>query len=210
MQRYLFANRGKSDFIAVYDDKISHINDWRGGPYQQSMSGLSNLNNDWYDGKAYQTYAFEYTPGDQGDVTWFVGPDKTWTLDARAIAENGNIGQRVIPMEPMSIIMNLGMGMSFAPINKTIHELMPAYMRFDYVRIYQDPDNTSVTCDPPGWETTEYIKKHKKAYDNPNITTWWVFFFLCLSSFIKLIRNVSLRADAGYDWPKNSFVHGCS
>lgn len=179
------------DFAAVYNDKITHVNEWRGGPYQQSMSGLSNLNNDWYDGKAYQIYAFEYEPGPQGAVTWFVGEDKTWTLDARAVRPNGNVGQRVIPVEPMSIIMNLGMGQSFAPINKTIHELMPAYMRFDYIRIYQDPDNDNhtVTCDPPGRETTEYIKKHETAYTNINVTSW---------------------ADAGYDWPKNSLVHGCS
>lgn len=136
------------------------------------MSGMTNLNNDWYDGKEYQVYAFEYTPGATGDVTWFVGKDKTWTLDGRAIGPNGNIGQRMIPMEPMTVIMNLGMGESFAPINASIKNLMPAKMRFDYMRIYQDPDHVSVTCDPPGYETTEYIEKHPKAYQNVNMTTW--------------------------------------
>lgn len=136
------------------------------------MSGMTNLNNDWYDGKEYQVYAFEYTPGATGDVTWFVGKDKTWTLDGRAIGPNGNIGQRMIPMEPMAVIMNLGMGESFAPINASITNLMPAKMRFDYMRIYQDPDHVSVTCDPPGYETTEYIEKHPKAYQNVNVTTW--------------------------------------
>lgn len=136
------------------------------------MSGMSNLNNDWYDGKEYQVYAFEYTPGATGDVTWFVGEDKTWTLDGRAIGPNGNIGQRVIPMEPMAVIMNLGISESFAPINASIKNLMPGKMRFDYMRIYQDPDHVSVTCDPPGYETTEYIKKHPKAYQNANMTFW--------------------------------------
>ncbi|PLB47889.1 putative beta-1,6 glucan synthetase [Aspergillus steynii IBT 23096] len=176
------------DFTAVYDPTITEINDYRGGEFQQAMSGLTNLNNGWYNGSEYQSYAFEYAPGGDGNVTWFVGADKTWTLDGRAIGPNGNVGQRVIPMEPLSIVMNLGMALSFAAINDSIKSYMPGYMRFDYVRIYQDPDDVSVTCDPPGYETTEYIKQHPEAYNNVNKTTW---------------------KDAGYDWPKNSFMHGC-
>ncbi|KAE8348494.1 beta-glucan synthesis-associated protein-domain-containing protein [Aspergillus coremiiformis] len=176
------------DFTAVYDPKITEVNTYRGGPYQQAMSGLTNLNNDWYNGSEYQVYAFEYTPGAVGNVTWFVGQDKTWTLDGRALGPNGNVGQRMIPLEPMSIIMNLGMAYSFAPVDDVIRKFLPGFMRFDYIRIYQDPDNISLTCDPPGYETTEYIAKHPNAYQNINKTTW---------------------SAAGYEWPKNSFVHGC-
>ncbi|RDW90445.1 SKN1/KRE6 family beta-glucan synthesis-associated protein [Aspergillus mulundensis] len=159
------------DYTAVYDQNVTQINSYRGGPYQQAMSGLTNLNNDWYNGKAYQTYAFEYTPGIQGSVTWFVGPEKTWTLDGRAIGPNGNVGQRVIPLEPLAVVMNLGMAWNFAPIDDDIKKQIPAYMRFDYIRIYQDPDEVSVTCDPPGWETTGYIEEHPRAYTNYNKTT---------------------------------------
>ncbi|KAF4210623.1 hypothetical protein CNMCM8980_005758 [Aspergillus fumigatiaffinis] len=176
------------EFTAVYDRQITQINSYRGGPYQQAMSGLTNLNNKWYNGSEYQVYAFEYTPGAQGEITWFVGADKTWTLDARAIGPNGNIGQRMIPLEPMAVVMNLGMAYNFAAINDTIRNYMPGIMRFDYIRIYQDPHNISVTCDPPGYETTEYISKHPKAYRNANTTTW---------------------SEAGYKWPNNSFIHGC-
>lgn len=160
------------DFTAVYDPKITELNDYRGGEFQQAMSGLTNLNNNWYNGSAYQSYAFEYHPGGEGNVTWFVGPDKTWTLDGRAIGPNGNVGQRTIPMEPLAIVMNLGMAYSFAPVNDSIKSYMPGIMRFDYIRIYQDPDDVSVTCDPPGYETTEYIEKHPEAYNNVNKTTW--------------------------------------
>ncbi|KAL2872692.1 SKN1/KRE6 family beta-glucan synthesis-associated protein [Aspergillus lucknowensis] len=176
------------DFAAVYDEKITQINTYRGGPYQQAMSGVTNLNNDWYNGKEYQTYAFEYKPGADGNVTWFVGHEQTWTLDGRAIGPNGNVGQRVIPLEPLAIVMNLGMAWSFAPIDKGVEKHMPAYMRFDYIRIYQDPDEVSVTCDPPGYETTEYIAKHPVAYQNVNKTSWTA---------------------AGYDWPTNTLMHGC-
>ncbi|KAL4779226.1 beta-1,6 glucan synthetase [Aspergillus varians] len=176
------------DYAAVYNEEVTRINNYRGGPYQQAMSGVTNLNNKWYDGKEYQVYAFEYTPGATGNVTWFVGQDKTWTLDGRSIGPNGNVGQRMIPLEPLAIVMNLGMAYSFAPVDDVIIQHMPGYLRFDYIRIYQDPDHVSVTCDPPGYETTEYIADHPVAYNNINKTTW---------------------VDAGYDWPSNTLMHEC-
>lgn len=165
------------DFTAVYNPSITTINTYRGGPFQQVASGLTNLNNDWYDGKEYQIYAFEYAPGSKGNVTWFVGSEKTWTIDAQAVRPNGNIGQRVIPMEPMYPILNFGMSPSFAMLNWTgLAETWPATMRVDYIRVYQDPNEISITCDPAGYGTTEYIKQHAKAYHNPNLTLWYVFF----------------------------------
>ncbi len=76
-------------------------------------------------------------------------------------------------MEPMALVMNFGMSMSFAALNLTgLAPLMPATMRFDYVRIYQDPDEENISCDPPGYETTEYIANHLNAYTNANLTIW--------------------------------------
>ncbi len=141
--------------------------------FQQAVSGLSSLNNDWYDGKQYQTYAFEYTPGSQGNVVWYVGQEKTWKMDARAVGPNGNVGQRVIPEEPMSVIMNFGMSQGFSAVDlPALAKLIPATMRIDWIRIYQDPAHVSVTCDPPGYETTEYIRRHPESYNNPNVTSW--------------------------------------
>jgi beta-glucanase (GH16 family) len=156
------------------------MNVYRGGPYQQAMSGVTNLNNEWYNGNQYQTYGFEYTPGSQGQIHWFVGEDSTWMMDARSIRPNGNVGQRVVPMEPMALVMNFGMSNSFALLNYTgIAPLLPATMRFDYVRIYQSSGSESVTCDPPGMETTSYIAQHSAAYNNPNLTLWYVVFHRC-------------------------------
>lgn len=141
--------------------------------FQQALSGLTNLNNEWYDGQQYQKFNFQYKPGDKGNIVWSVGDVSSWSLDARAIGPNGNIGQRVIPTEPMALVMNFGMSNGFSPVNLPgLDALFPATMRFDYVRIYQDPDSESVTCDPPGYETTKYINDHKVAYTNPNITSW--------------------------------------
>ena len=175
--------------------------------YQQALSGLTNLNTRWYNGTEYQVFGFEYHPGATGNVTWFVGSDKTWTLDGRAIGPNGNIGQRMIPLEPMSMVMNLGMADNFAPQNSSIHEYMPAFLRVDHIRIYQDPDDESITCDPPGYETTSYIRDHPKAYSNQNLTLWYVY--PCLQKVKRKTVVMFPREDAGYHWPKNSYMHTC-
>lgn len=160
------------DFVEVFDQSITSMNMYKGGVYQQAISGISNLNNDWYDNKNYQVYAFEYTPGANGDLIWFVGDSPVWRLDGRAIGPNGNIGQRIVPEEPMSIIANFGMSSGFSDLNLTgIAPLLPATMRIDYIRIYQD-DSGEMTCDPSGYETTTYINEHIEAYNNINLTRW--------------------------------------
>lgn len=45
-----------------------------------------------------------------------------------------------------------------------------------------------MTCDPPDYPTTAYIEAHKKAYTNPNLTTW---------------------DETGFPWPRNELVDGC-
>ncbi|KAF2131119.1 glycoside hydrolase family 16 protein [Dothidotthia symphoricarpi CBS 119687] len=178
------------DYTEVYDNQITMLNSYKGGPYQQANSALTTLNNDWYDGNQYQLYAFEYKTGSEGFITWYVGEEKTWTMKAESTRANGNIGTRVIPEEPLSIIANFGMSNSFAAIDHdTIdNTLLPATMRIDYIRIYQPEDNQIMTCDPENYPTTEYIKKHPEAYSNPNLTDW---------------------ASTGYDWPQNSFMNDC-
>lgn len=158
------------EYLEIYDLTNTGMNAYRGGPYQEALSAVTWLNNDWYDGNAYQTYAFEYTPGAKGDVSWSVGEEHTYKVDPRSLRPNGNIGQRTIPEEPMSVIINFGMSNSFATVFlPNLAKLMPATMRVDYIRIYQEEGSESITCDPPGFETTEYIKKHPEPcmYQDP-------------------------------------------
>ncbi|KAL2046801.1 hypothetical protein N7G274_000819 [Stereocaulon virgatum] len=178
-----------TNFIEVYDDSISVLNSYQGAPFQQALSGLTNINNNWYNAKDYATYSFYYQPGPKGQITWSVADVPAWKLDARAIGPNGNVGQRVIPTEPMALVMNFGMSTGFSAINTAgILATLPATMRFDYVRIYQRPGSTSMTCDPAGYETTEYIKNHMDAYTNPNKTQWH---------------------QTSHSWPKNTLVNNC-
>ena len=121
------------DFIEIYNPEFTSMNNYRGGFFQQAISGLSILNNDWYDGKEYQSFGFEYIPGNDGYIVWNIGDLKMWKMTAAATGPNGNVGQRPIPMEPMALIINNGMSSSFALVEfDKIAALLPAKMRIDW------------------------------------------------------------------------------
>ncbi|KAF2154164.1 glycoside hydrolase family 16 protein [Myriangium duriaei CBS 260.36] len=178
------------EYFYTPDYNLSFVNTYTGGPYQQAVSTTTVLNNDWFDGQAYQRYSYDYKPGSDKNayLAWAVGDEIMAGLDARSLGPNGNIGQRVISEEPMSMILNLGISNSWTNINWEALKF-PTVMRVDYIRLYQREGDESVTCDPPGYETTEYIAKHPEAYNNPNVTKWTDI--------------------PGYTVPKNSFMHGC-
>lgn len=177
------------NYTAFPDYSLSWYNGYTGGPYQQAISATTNLNKDWFDGKAYQRYSFEYQPGEGEDafISWKVGDETMFMMDGRAIGPNGNIQARQVSEEPMSLILNLGISESWTWIDWE-HMVFPAVMRVDYVRLYQKEGEEMVTCDPPGFETTAYIKKHKRAYTNMNLTKW---------------------EDTGYAWPKHKLNSDC-
>ncbi|KAG4028894.1 hypothetical protein MFRU_018g00060 [Monilinia fructicola] len=180
--------RPDAAFLQIPNYNTTNMNAYCGGPFQQAISATTLLNNSWYDGLAYQKYAFEYEPGAaQGKIAWFVGEQQTFLLDGRAVGPNGNVGPRHVSQEPMSMVLNLGISGAWSEV--LLADLgFPTTMRIDYVRIYQRDGEESLTCDPPGYETTAYIREHMRAYGNPNLTTW---------------------NETGYDWPTNKLMGGC-
>lgn len=165
-------SRPNPEWQEIYDYAVTHINFYQGGPFQEAVSAVTLLNNEWYDGNAYQSYGFDYVPGDTGQIVWSVGDTQTWKVTGQSLGPNGNVAQRPVPEEPMSLVINFGMSPSFAAINWTsIGTLLPATMRVDYVRIYQDDDG-EMTCDPVDFPTTQYIADHPEPYNNPNVTKW--------------------------------------
>ncbi|KAK9477947.1 beta-glucan synthesis-associated protein-domain-containing protein [Lipomyces japonicus] len=175
------------DHMEIYNYTVTQMNTYTGGPFQQAISGITVLNNDWYDFNAFQSYGFEYSPGKDGYIQWRVGDEPTYGLYGAAIGPNGNIDWRPISQEPMTIVLNMGLSNSWTYIDWPAL-VFPRIMYIDYVRIYQVEGDELITCDPPGFPTTEYISNHPKAYQNPNMTSWEM---------------------AGYDWPKNSFMDSC-
>lgn len=180
-------------FVEVYNFSTTTMNTYCGGPFQQAISAVTTLNNNWYQfgpgSGQYQTFGYEFMSDDnEGYITWIVGDKPTWTLNSYALHPNGNINWRYVPKEPMSIIMNLGISNSWAYINwQSI--FFPVTMSIDHVRIYQPSNAKSITCDPEDYPTYDYIEAHKIAYYNNNMTSW---------------------EDCGYSWPKNSLMNGCS
>lgn len=177
------------NFTAFPDYAVSYTNGYTGGPFQQAVSATTNLNKQWFDGKQYQTYSFEYVPGEgeKSYIVWKVGGQTTFMIDGRAIGPNGNIQARQISEEPMSMILNLGFSNSWTNIDWP-NLVFPTVMRVDHVRLYQKKGQKMVTCDPPGFETTQYIKDHMAAYTNPNFTKW---------------------DQTGYGWPKHKLNSQC-
>lgn len=179
------------NFVEIYNASITKMNTWTGGPVQQAVSGTTFLNTDWYQRNglgSFQNYGFEYLNDDNdGYIRWFVGKSPTFTMFRPALGPNGNIGDRLISKEPMSIIINLGISNSWTYID-WLELVFPAIMEIDYVRLYQPKNSVKLTCDPKDFPTREYIKKHINAYSNANLTTW---------------------EQAGYKFPKNSLVDGC-
>lgn len=180
------------DFVEIYNHSITTMNTYTGGPIQQAVSGVTTLNTTWYERGGgehrFQTYGFELlNHDDDGYCTWYVGQDPTFTVYAYALSPNGNIGWRRMAKEPLSIIMNFGISNSWAYIDWA-SLVFPSEMRVDYVRVYQPPDEINVTCDPEDFPTKDYIDSHAAAYRNVNHTSW---------------------EDAGFEFPRNSLVHGC-
>ncbi|KAG4303980.1 hypothetical protein PORY_002633 [Pneumocystis oryctolagi] len=171
--------------MKIFDTGKTHINNYRGNPFQQTFSCITYLNNEWYNGNKFQTYSFEYEPGKNGFIQWYIGDQPTWMMKGESVGPNGKIGQRLISEEPMAFVINLAMSESFAEIEWGRLQF-PAIMKIDWIRIYQE--TPMITCDPPGYPTTKYIKEHPIAYRNNNITTW---------------------ENTGYQWPKNRLMHEC-
>ncbi|KAF1912808.1 beta-glucan synthesis-associated protein-domain-containing protein [Ampelomyces quisqualis] len=177
------------EYTAFPDNTLSGYNGYTGGPYQQAISATTTLNKKWYDGEQYQRYSFEYVPGEGKDafISWKIGDQTMWIMDGRAIGPNGNVAARQVSEEPMSLILNLGLSNAWTLIDWA-NLKFPTVMRVDYVRWYQKKGEAMVTCDPPGFETTKYIKDHINAYTNPNFTKW---------------------DETGHKWPRHKLNSDC-
>lgn len=181
------------DFLTIHNHSVTSVNTYTGGPFQQAVSAVTTLNHSWYelgDGvpHVYQTYGFELINDDEkGYLQWHVGDDPTFTIYANALHPNGNIGWRKLAKEPLSIIMNLGISNNWAYIDWP-SMVFPAFMRIDYVRIYQPHNTGSIGCDPVDYPTLDYIESHLNLYENANLTSF---------------------KDGGYDYPKNKLLDKC-
>ncbi|KAJ7498598.1 beta-glucan synthesis-associated [Mycena latifolia] len=172
-------NTATADAWTIYNTSVTRPNGYKGGPGQQAVSALSHVPGDGFQGsgKRLIKYGFEYwsDPKDatSGFITWQVDGTPMVHLGAAAVGpdQDTTIGQRLISVEPMSIVINLGISHNWGSIDLDTM-VFPAEMLIDYVRVYQRDGETNIGCNPPDYPTTDYINNHLSAYTNPNITQW--------------------------------------
>ncbi|PBK78840.1 glycoside hydrolase family 16 protein [Armillaria solidipes] len=188
---YIWDN--SSDNLFIQDPSISVQNTYLGGVTQQATSVVTNTDQACYqlESGCFSIYGFEYKPGYDGAYITWVSDDKiAWSMNAGAVGADSatEIAARQVPSEPMYIMANLGMSTNFGTVDLE-HLQFPAFMLIDYIRVYQDPNNINIGCDPPDFPTQAYINAYIEAYSNANLTTW--------------------RDDYDQPFPKNSLVDGC-
>ncbi len=66
-------------------------------------------------------------------------------------------------MAAQYILMNLALSMSFSQIDFS-HLTFPTTMRVDYIRVYQQPDQINIGCNPEAFPTAAYINTSVRIY----------------------------------------------
>ncbi|KAJ7054316.1 glycoside hydrolase family 16 protein [Mycena amicta] len=188
---YIWANSSDNLFIA--DTTLSAQNTYSGGIYQQATSVLTTTNQDCYQLKerCFAQHGFEYMPGyDSAYISWITDNKLSWTLRAAGAGADTatEISARPITQEPLYLIVNLGFSHSFSWIDFE-NLTFPATMRVDWIRVYQQPDQINIGCDPEERPTADYINTYIEAYTNPNLE--------------------HVHDDYGQPVPKNKLNGGC-
>ncbi|RDB17777.1 Beta-glucan synthesis-associated protein KRE6 [Hypsizygus marmoreus] len=165
-----------TDNYDIVDPETTELNEYRGGAFQQTTSGLALTNQDCYERNTgcFSVYGYQYKPGfDNAYISWINDGKLAWTVKQGGLKKDPRveISERPIPQEPMYIIANLGFSLNFGGIDFE-NIILPATMRVDWIRVYQSPDARNIGCDPPEFPTATYIETYKEAYTNPNLTLW--------------------------------------
>ncbi|KAL4079863.1 glycoside hydrolase family 16 protein [Scleroderma yunnanense] len=174
---YLYQNDTQDEWH-VYAPNITTPNSY----HQQTISALTELPTDILQdsGSQFTTFGFEYwsNPKNASDgyIIWQTGGQPTARIGAGALGPDlgvggTQVGQRLISVEPMSIVLNLGMSPSWQSVNMSTLTF-PVEMRVDYVRVYQRRGETNIGCNPNNYPTADYINRHMDTYNNPNLTAW--------------------------------------
>ena len=116
---YNFNNRttGPDPPVTIYDPELTIWNTYKGGPYQQTVSGLTLMPDRIYHDQVvggrsgeFAVFGFEYSAypedRDKGYITWVTDGKPSWTMKGTATPANSRteIGARIIAEEPMALV----------------------------------------------------------------------------------------------------------
>ncbi|KAG6918340.1 hypothetical protein DXG01_015199, partial [Tephrocybe rancida] len=161
---YKYEFNNATPATAIYNSDITSLNSYKGGVFQQAVSAVSYVDSANYDGQGYSTYGYEWffdqSNRQNGYIAWFSGGVETWSITSASIGPDpvSQVSSRLIPEEPMYLVLNLGMAPGFQKQDFK-HLKFPSKMYVDYIRIYQrQGTKNGVTCDPPNHPTSAYIE----------------------------------------------------
>lgn len=178
---YTYLNATQDEWF-INTPSITNANPYLGSAVQQAVSALTLLPDDIFQesGAQFTTFGFEYwsdpsNPSD-GYITWQTAGVESARVGAAALGpdplpEGTGVSQRLISVEPMSIVLNLGISPGWQTID-TSTMIFPAEMLVDYIRVYQRRGQTNIGCSPADFPTDDYINRHMDSYMNPNLTSW--------------------------------------
>lgn len=194
---HAYAWGNSSADATIYDDTLTEFNTYTGGQIQEAVSSVTRVPDTGFQltQNEYVKYGVEFSPDfnydGSGSMTWYVDGKPSWTVNPKAFPARPDldISQRIIPVEPMAIVMNLAISSSFQPVNFDEGGItFPAFMSIDYVRVYQkDGQADLLSCDPADHPTANFIHTHMDLYTN---------------------RNYTVFPRDKYTWPRNK-LQGC-
>ena len=91
----------------IYNSQITNFNSYQGGPLQEAVSAVTEVDSQFYAGNGYSAYGFEIWSDennrDDGYVTWYSNGQKSWTMTAATVGPNplSEVSQRLVSEEPM-------------------------------------------------------------------------------------------------------------
>lgn len=104
---YQYQIDNSSDATTFYDTSITKLNSYTGGPFQQAVSAVTDINNADYNDQGYAPYGYEWWSDpknrDDGYITWSSQGSRTWTITSKTVGPDSTseVSQRLIPEEPM-------------------------------------------------------------------------------------------------------------
>ena len=112
---YQFDN--SSQYVTIYDESLTEWNTYKGGEFQQTVSGLTLLPDRIYRDQViggrsgeFSMLGFEYSAfpeeREKGYIHWTTDSKPAWTMWADATGPNprSQIGRRIIAEEPMYMV----------------------------------------------------------------------------------------------------------
>jgi len=128
----------------------------------------------------YWTYRMEWKVGPAGHLSWWYDGNFVWGMDGASFGAYSVCSEkageekackrtppRMIPNEPMSLVMNTAIGTWNGGKSALDGKHWPARFYIDYVRVWQVADEMNVGCNPPDYPTKVYIDNHHEWYGEP-------------------------------------------